>query len=244
MHLSRGIVRSDPQTTPLLIYTELMGLLRRNWPLLASLGVYLVCIVLVNPIGNFPLNDDWSYARTAIAFGLGKGLKVDAWSAPSLIGQAIYGGLLTRFFSRDFLTLRLSTLVLSIFTAILLWGILRRLRVRKTIASIFLVAWIFNPLQFNLSFTYMTEIPFIFFIALAAYLRIRHVENGKTSVLVMCAGALGYAYLIRQTALFFILGLVCSLLLDTTKSMKTKVRQTAAAAGIFPDRKDLPGGTS
>jgi hypothetical protein len=213
-----------------------MGLLRRNWPLFASLFAYLLCIIAVNPTGNFPLNDDWSYSRTAIFFGSGKGLNVDAWSAPSLIGQAIYGGLLTKFSSKSFLTLRLSTLVLSGFTAILLWGTVRRLNVRKTIASLFLVAWIFNPLQFSLSFTYMTEIPFIFFIALALYLRVRHVENGKIGVLAMCAASLGYAYLIRQTALFFILGLLCSLLLDTTRDIKTRARQSIIAAvisGIF-----------
>ncbi len=209
-----------------------MDHLRRNFPILTILTIYLACIIIADPRGEFPLNDDWSYARSAFALGSGHGLKVDQWAAPSLVGQALYGGLLTKLLSPSFLVLRASTVLLSSCTLLLLWGILLRMGVRKGLASIILLAWAFNPLQFNLSFTYMTEIPFIFFIALALYLYIIHLDNGNLRFLLLSAAALGYAFLIRQTALLFIVALACSVLLDAQKGVWKRSRQMLAAAGI------------
>ena len=213
-----------------------MRCLYRNWPCIAILGLYILCILVANPKGEFPLNDDWSYTRSAFALGLGHGLRVDEWSAPSLVGQVFYGGLLTRLFSSHFLVLRISTLFLSCCTLLLLWGILLRIGFRRGFASVMLLAWAFNPLQFSLSFTYMTEIPFIFFIALALYLYLLHLEEGKFWLLALSAATLGYGYLVRQTALLFILALVCSLLIDSRKNISQRLREAvmvSCTAGVF-----------
>ncbi len=210
--------------------------IKKNFPIWAILGFYILCILAADPRGEFPLNDDWSYVRSAFSFGSGRGMHVDEWSAPSLVGQAFYGGLLARLFSPRFDVLRLSTLFLSCCTAILLWSIFSRLKIRKGLASVLLLAWIFNPLQFNLSFTFMTEIPFLFFAALAMYFYVLYLDGGKTFVLVLAAAALGYAFLIRQTAMIFVFALIGSLLLDFRTPLKARIRQAALAAlaaGVF-----------
>ncbi len=213
-----------------------MRFLKKNLPCLLCILLYLLCILAANPQGEFPLNDDWSYARSAFAVASGQGLKVDEWSAPSLVGQALYGGLLAKLFSTHFLVLRLSTLLLSCGTVCLLWGICRRFGFEKGLAIILLLAWIFNPLQFNLSFTFMTEVPFLFFAALGIYLYLLHRETGRPWFLMLSAAALGYAFLIRQTALFFILALICAVFLDSKINLKRRIRQcllVAVTAGCF-----------
>jgi 4-amino-4-deoxy-L-arabinose transferase-like glycosyltransferase len=210
--------------------------LQRDWPCFLILVVYLICVLAANPKGEFPLNDDWSYVRSAFAFGSGHGMRVDQWSAPSLVGQALYGGLLTRMFSPHFLVLRISTLFLSVCIPMLLWKILLRTGFRRGLASVMLLAWLFNPLQFILSFTFMTEIPFVFFLALAFNLYVLYLDKGKLLHLIFCAAVLGYGYLIRQTALLFILALLCSILLDFREPVARRVRRgiaAAAASGIF-----------
>jgi hypothetical protein len=204
--------------------------MRKNLWCWATLAFYILCIAAVNPAGEFPLNDDWSYIRSAFALGSGRGMTIDQWSAPSLVGQALYGGLLARLFSPRFLVLRISTLLLSCLTAVLLWKAFRRIGFKAELAGIMLLAWIFDPLQFNLSFTFMTEIPFLFFIALAIYFYILHLHNLKGWPLFLSAAALGYAYLIRQTALFFIIALIFSVLIDTRKGGRTRIRESILAA--------------
>jgi hypothetical protein len=210
--------------------------MRKNLWCFITLGFYALCIAAVNPAGEFPLNDDWSYVRSAFSFGAGHGMRIDEWSAPSLVGQALYGGLLARLFSADFLVLRISTLLLSCLTAVLLWKAFRRIGFRAELAGIMLLAWIFDPLQFSLSFTFMTEIPFLFFIALAIYLYVVHLDILSDGPLLLSAAALGYGYLIRQTALFFIVALIFSIILDSRKSRSLRIRQSilaACTAGAF-----------
>lgn len=210
-----------------------MKCFRKHYPCLVVLAAYIVCIILANPVGEFPLNDDWSYARSAFGLSSGHGLNVDDWAAPSLVGQALYGGLLARLFSPHFLVLRLSTLILSCCTVMLLWGIFRRIAFRKDLACIMLFAWVFNPIQFNLSFTYMTEVPFLFFIVLALSLYVRYRIASSPGILIASAAALGYAFLIRQTALFFLLALLCAVLIDVRERLVIRLRHSVWAAATF-----------
>jgi 4-amino-4-deoxy-L-arabinose transferase-like glycosyltransferase len=210
--------------------------IRNHWPCIIVLGIYFLCILAANPRGEFPLNDDWSYTRSAFSLGSGHGLKVDEWCAPSLVGQALYGSLLSSLTSSSFLALRISTLFLSCCTVLLLWGILLRIRVRKNLACIIILTWVFNPLQFNLSFTYMTEVPFIFFITLGLYLYVSRIESGSLTLLILSAAALGYGFLIRQTAVLFILALIGSLLLDARKDIRKRAQEVilvCCSVGIF-----------
>jgi len=205
----------------------------KHWPCLVVIGAYLLCISIADPRGEFPLNDDWSYSRSAFSAASGH-LKVDQWSAPSLVGQAIFGGFLARIFSPRFLVLRISTLFLSCCTVLLLWGILIRSGCRRGPASVLLLAWIFNPLQFGLAFTFMTEVPFLFFVALSVYLFVRYMESKRVPTLLLSAASLGYAYLIRQSALLLVAALVCTLLLGARK--RTRFRDAflvVCTAGTF-----------
>jgi len=203
-------------------------------PFLILAGICAVFVLLVNPSGEFPLNDDWSYTRSAFRLGTGQGMHLDEWVAPSLVGQALYGGLLVGLLGPSFLALRLSTLLLSCATACLLWSILRHLDVREETAWVAVLGWIFNPIYFNLSFTYMTEVPFLFFIALSIALFARHLRTRRQWLLIGCSAALGYAFLIRQTAALFAASLACSLLFSgRQESLSRRLRDVALAAGPF-----------
>jgi 4-amino-4-deoxy-L-arabinose transferase-like glycosyltransferase len=205
-------------------------------PYAAIILVYAASVLLVNPAGEFPLNDDWSYTRTALSFANGRGMQVDEWSAPSLVGQALYGGLLIRMLGMSFLALRLSTLFAACGTALGLWFVLKRFGVDRRVAWFSVLGWIFNPLQFSLAFTYMTEVPFLFFISLSTVALALYFSKKNASFLVIAAAALGYAFLIRQTALLFLVALGVSLLLDWGMPWKERLRNTvvvAVTAGAF-----------
>jgi 4-amino-4-deoxy-L-arabinose transferase-like glycosyltransferase len=209
----------------------------RWFPPLLIAAIYIACVLLVDPRGAFPLNDDWTYARSAFRLASGEGLRIDEWSAPSLVGQAMYGGLLTRCFGPSFLVLRVSTLVLSCGIALLLWAMFERLEIRRRLAWAAVLSWIFNPIQFWLSFTFMTEVPFLFFAGLGIYFLLLSASSRNRWVVSACGAAFGYAFLIRQTAALFI-GVVFVLLAVVGKHRTIQerfVRATtfALTAGAF-----------
>src|SRR5688572_20232547 len=179
----------------------------------AIILIYVISSLLIDPRAEFPLNDDWSYARSAFRFARENVVAVDEWSAPSLVGQTLYGGLLARIFGPSFTVLRISTLILSCGLALILWRTLQALEVGNTTSWIVVLAWIFNPIQFSLSFTYMTEIPFAFFVGLGLFAMVRYVETGRVGFLAASGLVLGFATLIRQTAALFIAPMLLGLLL-------------------------------
>ncbi len=210
-----------------------MNLSRGKVPFLLIVGIYCLCIFLVGPQGEFPLNDDWSYTRSAFSLGTRNILCVDEWSAMSLIGQAIYGGALVKLFGPSFLLLRISTLVLSCGTALLLWALLRRIDVRPNLAWIVVLAWIFNPIQFCLAFTFMTEVPFLFFVMLALFLYTLYLRSGSFWQLAAWSAACGYAFLIRQTALLFAGPLIFGLFLERSSGFRARLGRAGLAAAVF-----------
>jgi len=209
-----------------------LSALLRNWwfPPLLIAAIYLACMLLADPRGEFPLDDDWAYTRSAFRLASGEGLRIDEWAAPSLVGQALYGGLLARCFGPHFLVLRLSTLALSCGIALLLWFTLLRLGIPSSVVWAAVLSWIFNPVQFWLSFTFMTEVPFLFFVSLGTFLFLRSTSTGNRRVLVACAAAFGYAFLIRQTAILFI---AVVLILLAVGGNRTKLRDRIVRATVF-----------
>ena len=205
-------------------------------PVLVIVCLYLAAALLTNPRGEFPLNDDWSYTRSAFRFGTGAGMHVDEWSAPSLVGQAIYGGALVRIFGASFVVLRISTLALSCGVAIILWYILATLAVAPGVRWAAVLSWVINPVQFCLAFTFMTEIPFLFFVTLSFLGFVLHVRRGSSAALVLCAGALGYAFLIRQMAVLFMAPVFLALAAAPGTPWRRKLVRSAAFAtmcGLF-----------
>jgi hypothetical protein len=194
-------------------------------------------VLLVDPRGEFPLNDDWSYSRSAFRMGTQNQMVVDEFSAPNIVGQALYGALLVRIFGRSFVILRLSTILLSCGLASLLWYLLRNLGASAGFAWIAVLSWIFNPIQLCLSFTYMTEIPFLFLIAAAAAAFLHYLVSGRIRSLLLCGAILGYAYLIRQTSVLFMASIaLCLIMGQAGESLGRRISRLliwAAPAGVF-----------
>ena len=111
--------------------------------LLVLAAIYLVCILAVDPRGEFPLNDDWSYTRSAFRLAQDAKLTIDPWAAPSVVGQALYGAALARAFGSKFLVLRLSTLALACGLAWILWTLLARVGADTGLVRVAVLTWLF-----------------------------------------------------------------------------------------------------
>jgi hypothetical protein len=98
-------------------------------------------------------------------------------------------------------------------------------------SSIVVLAWIFNPIQFSLSFTYMTEIPFAFFTGLGLLFMVRYLETGGIGALIGSGLALGFSALIRQIAALFIAPLFLGLSLPPGSQWRQSLRRAVLFIG-------------
>ncbi len=173
------------------------------------LSVFLITEIIINPIGNFPLNDDWWYAKTLL--NNSNLFEAKNWGYTSMIAQLIYGKLFISLFGSSYTTLRLSTLLLSFFGLVFFYLLLEKLIIKqKTNAFIITLLIFYNPLFLSLSNSFMTDIPFLSFSIIGLYFYFKHSSDKKLFHLLVSALFLILAVLTRQLALSFIIGVFIS----------------------------------
>ena len=71
-------------------------------------AAWVLAIVLVYPFGEFPINDDWSYADTVRRLVEHGEWRLNAWTSMTLATQVLWGWLFSQLMGFSFTTLRVS----------------------------------------------------------------------------------------------------------------------------------------
>ena len=124
------------------------------------LGIWILLILLINPLGDFPLNDSWSYAKPVESLLKGQGIQYTGWMSMTLFTQVLWGALWCKIGGFSFTILRFSTLFLGGVGLSFSYKLLRQMMDNKQMAFVMVLLILFNPIYLNLSFTFMTEVPF------------------------------------------------------------------------------------
>jgi hypothetical protein len=183
-----------------------------NWSLSAALLqplavttilllLYFFVAVLFNPFVDLPFHDDWTYAWSVEHFLKTGKLQVLDWSIHYPFAQILWGALFCLPFGFSFSALRFSTVVLAWLGALALYGTLRefnRLRSESLIATLVLVA---NPVFFVLTFSFMTDVPFVSVSNIAFFFIVRGLFRKKSFELWLGCAFGVFAFFIRQIAI-------------------------------------------
>jgi hypothetical protein len=164
-------------------------------PLIAML---VMITLLITPVGEFPLNDDWIYTKTVQHLLQTGEYQAHPYLNATLVVQTYWGALFCKLFGFSFTTLRISTLVLSGLNA---WGIARCglvLRFPRVLALLCGAVVMTNPLMLGLSYSFMTDIPFLTLSTLSGLGFLRALRRFSTP-LIGWGSALGVAaFFVRQ----------------------------------------------
>ncbi|TAK40628.1 MAG: hypothetical protein EPO28_09840 [Saprospiraceae bacterium] len=168
-------------------------------------AIALAAIMVVNPFGNFPLNDDWQYAFPVKSWVEEGEMKFTGVFAPNILLQVAWGRLFCLLLGGfDFSWLRLSTLAAAA-VAILVFAKLCKRAGHGQGTSHFAAGSLgFNPLFFSLAFTFMTDIPFLALCLLSLLSFHHYLENHKIAWLAAaCLWAVAGFY-IRQPGIILL----------------------------------------
>jgi hypothetical protein len=181
---------------------------RKKGDLLAVLvlvATWALVVALVGTGGDFPLNDDWAYAYSARHLLHTGELRILDWAAPSLATHALWGAGALRLGGDSHVALRCGTLVWALSALLLLYGLARTL-FEPRIAVLVPLALGLSPWFVNLSFTYMTDVPWLC-LTLASLLAFVHAlhpgssEPPRPGLLLLSGAFIGTAALTRQLSL-------------------------------------------
>lgn len=180
-------------------------------------------IFLVNPIGNFPLNDDWAYGWTVKTLLETREYQLSDWTATNLLPQVIWGTLLCLPFGFSFTALRISTLILGLLGVLASYGLLREAKANTKLALLGALVMALNPIYFGLSNSFNSDIPSLSFAIVSLYLIVRGLRLNSNFTII--AGILTglIAVLNRQSNLVIFLAFALALLLKKGIKIKTVI---------------------
>jgi hypothetical protein len=180
---------------------------RKTAPWMVAVGLLVAVAVVVSPWGNYPLNDDWQYARAAKIFSSTGHIEIDTPIAPSLVGQLVLAWPFIKVFGFSHTLLRLLTMTMA---ALLLWAtdaLLVLGEIPRSLRTKALALLTLNPLFVNLAFSFMTEC-YGYALALVGavlWLRSRRAADKKKAPAAVTLGAsvvagtlIGFTFWIRQ----------------------------------------------
>jgi len=170
-----------------------------------SLGLialsYIALIVLVNPVGDFPVNNDWAYARSVLSLVENGQFRLLGWGTMTLVTQVLWGALWVKLFGFSFEVLRFSTIFLGLVALAGCYFLILNLGKQAWIALAGTFVLMANPLFLVLTNSFMTDVPFLALSVWSAYFLLRAIEEDSIRHLFkgMCFAVA--AILLRQIAL-------------------------------------------
>jgi len=201
---------------------------KKTFDLLVLICIWLLMIFLVNPIGNFPLLDDWDYGRAVYSLINEGRIQFSSWPQMTLIVHVFWGYLFCLLFGFSFTVLRFSTLFLGLIGVLATYSLIEESRSSRGFAFLGALLVAINPLYFALSNTFMTDIPFFSFAMLSFLFFSRCIRLGKIKYALIGTLFALLVTFIRQ------IGIVIPLAFTFGYIMKNGVRKTAVLTALLP----------
>lgn len=171
-------------------------------PIILSAILWGVLFVAVHPSRQeFPLHDDWLYARGLFDLARGEGINYRGLTVMPLLGQWLWALPFVRTFGDSLVTLRLSTILLSWIGMVALMDLLRQAGVPRGRAVLATACLAANPYFFLLSGTFMSDVPALSFSLVALALSGRAIRGERFAWMAGAALAATLATITRQNAL-------------------------------------------
>lgn len=201
--------------------------------LLALFGLFVAGVAIVNPFGDFPLNDDWSYGFTVKRLLETGGFFPGGWGAMTLLTNVLWGAMFCLPDGFSFDALRLSTLTIAFLGVCATYFLVLEVRQPRWIAVISALTLAFNPIYFALSHTFMTDVLFTTLSTLSVFFFARHLRRDSSQDLAIGTLLALAATLSRQLALFSPLAFALTLLLKRGVSARSVFIAMAPLAICF-----------
>lgn len=188
--------------------------------------IWISLIFIINPVGNFPLNDDWAYATTVKSLVEEGRLIISDWISPTFIAQALWGSFFCYIFGFSFTVLRFSTITLGLAGVIATYLLFRECKYIPIALPCTLLIML-NPVYFNLSNTFMTDIPFYSFGILAILFYVRSIKVPDNIIEIIIGTFFStLAILTRQIALIIPIAFAISYVSKTGLKRKSVLNST------------------
>jgi hypothetical protein len=182
---------------------------RRDALLLLCAAILMAAMIAaIQPWGEFPLNDDWVYARNVFRSTAAGRLVYTGFESAFMIPQVLIGSLAVQWFGESFLVLRC---VGWLFWLLGTWGLLLLLDAAgaaTVVRTVSVACFVAFPACFINASSFMTDPIFLAFWIWSVVFLQRSLVSGAPRDWAGLAGMIGLATLQRQFGVFLSLGVL------------------------------------
>ena len=186
--------------------------------------IWFALAFFLDPLGDFPLNDDWVYGLSVKNFLEFHEFRPISWSAVTLISNTLWGAIFTIPYGFSFDALRISTIIISLFGILTFYLLIIRISKSRLLAIIGSLSLAFNPIYFSLSFTFMTDVPCLTFVLLATFFFVKAIKNESNLDLIIATIFSIIATLSRQFSIAIPLAYAVSSLITNKKTFAITIK--------------------
>jgi Dolichyl-phosphate-mannose-protein mannosyltransferase len=158
----------------------------------------VILVLVISPVGEFPLNDDWIYTKTVQHLLQTGHYQAHPYLNATLVAQTYWGAIFCKLFGFSFTTLRVSTLVLAFMNA---WAVAQcalTMGIKRNLALLCAVITATSPLVLQLSYSFMTDIPFLTMSSLSGLFFLKALKQPKPQWAAWGSSFAVLAFLVRQ----------------------------------------------
>lgn len=189
--------------------------LRRHGAAMFVATLFVISASIVPTFAPVTIWDDWAYVRSAEFLAQGGQLEIPEPTAATGVFQAVWGALFMRLFDNSLGAARLSSIVLVFFSGFALYGLIQEVGVSSTRAALGMAVYLFIPLNYVLTFSFMSDAPFMALVVIATYCYLRGLRGENLDGKWFFYGSVvsSVAFLTRHQGIFVPAAVGCYLLL-------------------------------
>jgi hypothetical protein len=166
----------------------------------AAPAAILVLALLIRPVGEFPVLDDFDYVATVRDFLRTGEIRLSDWPSMTLIGQVYWGAAFSTVLGDTFLSLRISTLVLHAIGCLAAYLWLRDRGVSQWTSAFAAVAVATSPETLYFACSFMTDTPGLSMTLIVLLVSARSLNSNSLAMSLLAGSVAAVAFLFRQTA--------------------------------------------
>jgi 4-amino-4-deoxy-L-arabinose transferase-like glycosyltransferase len=163
---------------------------RSYWPLAGVAILYVVAAFIIPTGAEVGISDDWTYVLSVEHLVNDGTFEILPVSAATMVFQLFWGGLFGFLFGMSFAVLRVSTIVITGLGGLAVFGISRELGVRREQAALGAAVYLFNPILFSISYSFMTDPHFLGLLAISSYFYLRGAEHADQADRYLLLGSI------------------------------------------------------
>jgi len=199
---------------------------RAGWAAAAAvLGWYVFALAILHPLADTPVVDSWLYASAVRRFLRTGEIRFAGFTQAMPIAQVIYGVAWSRAFGANSVSLEISVAALAVLCGVMFHALAIKCGASRWQALAATGLLICNPCFTFLSFSFMTEVPFLTMLV-AAHLAFANAEGRREDLWLWIAAALAViAFMIRPFGAMAIAGCVGAMLLYNYNARRPGTRR-------------------